>query len=383
MGNKRVIQSLAQEGKDRAHRAIEAAVRETNREFGEGTIMRASEMLAPPPRLTTGSLWYDLALGGGWPQNSWSEIVGLESSGKTALAYNTIATGMENDPKFTALWCAAEPFDAEYACDIGVDLKRLWVLEENTMEIVYAQVTEYVEDRAVDLAVIDAYPSLITDTEDAGAMGDAHISPGARLTNQFMRKATKATKRSRLVPGDRPFTGIFINQWRDKITMFGDPRTTPGGKGKNFWFASRVELARDEWIKDDEGYAVGQSMRMKVFKNKGARPQRDGLCDFYFDETSGHRMGEFDDLGGIIRLSLHLDVVERRGNSYYFQDEKLAGKKGDLETAIRSEPALAERVAAAIRVKELGAPAPQPETKARVLTLPRDRKPRPGSRRAA
>jgi recombination protein RecA len=380
VGNKRVIRSLSQEAENRSRRAIEVAVRETNREFGEGTIMRASDMLAAPPRLTTGSLWFDLALGGGWPVNAWSEIVGLESSGKTALAYNTIACGMANDPNFTALWCAAEPFDEEYARDIGVDLSRLWVLEENVMEIVYSQVTKYVEERAVDMAVIDAYPSLITDAEDVGAMGDAHVSPGARLTNQFMRKATKATKRSRLEPGDRPFTGLFINQWRDKITMFGDPRTTPGGKGKNFWFASRVELSRDEWIKDADGYGVGQAIRMKVFKNKGARPQRDGLCDFYFDDTDGRHCGEFDDLEGIIRLSLNLEVVERRGNSYYFQDEKLASKKGDLELAIRSEPALAERVATAIRVKELGAPPPQP--KARVLSMPRERRPRPGSRAA-
>lgn len=375
MAKPRQILSHAQLSERRTHQSIESLAADTNKEFGAGTIVRASDMLAPPPRLSTGSLWFDLALGGGWPQNSWSEIVALESAGKTAVALNTIAAGMKSNLAFTALWCAAEPFDANYARSIGVDLKRLWVLEENTMELVYAKCTEYVENRSVDMAVIDAYPSLITDAEDTAFIGDAQVSPGARLTGKFMRAATKATKRSMIDPTDRPFTGLFINQWRDKVgVVFGDPRTTPGGKGKNFWFASRVELTRAEWIRDSEDYAVGQKIKLNVFKNKSARPRREGLCDFYFDDYDGHTLGDFDFAGEVYELSTGLDVVDRRGNTYYFGDQKLAATKRDFEAVIRSDESLCREIAAAIWRKELGT---EPRALAGVTALPRRPRARP------
>ena len=52
-------------------------------------------------------------------------------------------------------------------------------------------------------------------------------------------------------------SGLLINQWRERIgVMFGDPRTTPGGKGKNYTFLTRVEVAREEWLRN--GQAQGR-----------------------------------------------------------------------------------------------------------------------------
>jgi recombination protein RecA len=370
MANKSPVLSLSQAAEKRNNRTIEQLAVETNRKLGEGTIVRASDMIALPKRMSTGSLWFDLALGGGWPANAWSEIISLESAGKTALALNTIAHNMNKDPKFTALWCAAESFDAEYARSIGVDLKRLWVLEENTMEIVYEKTLEFVEERSVDMAVIDAYPSLVTEAEDVAFIGDAQVSPGARLTGKFMRRATKATKRSMVDPHDRPFTGLFINQWRDKVGLvFGDTRTTPGGKGKNYWFAARVELTRTDWIKDEADFAVAQSIKLNVFKNKSAPPRREGVCDFYFADFDGHTCGDFDTAGEVYKLCTGTGVVERRGNTYYWGEQKMATSQRELEARIRSEEDLCASLAQAIRKHELGTPDKVTETVAPRATL--------------
>lgn len=376
---KHVVTSMSNQQSARNNRTIDVLAAETNKVHGQGTVVRASDMVAKPARLSTGSLWYDLALGGGWPSNAWSEIVGLESSGKTAVATRTLAIAMQRNPDFTALWCAAEPFDLEYATAIGVDPDRLYILEENTMEIVYDTVVSYVEERSVDMAVIDAYPSLVTDAEDTAFIGDSQVSPGARLTGKFMRQGTKATKRSLVDATDRPFTGLFINQWRNKVgVVYGDPRTTPGGVGKNFWFASRVEIRREDWINDADKFQVGQSIKMNVFKNKSAAPKKEGLCDFYFDDYDGHTLGEFDTAGEVIQLSQFYGVISRPGKFFIHNEQKIASTKVELETNIRSDPEFCRQLEAEIRHKELGTPMP-----VRKPTPIRERRQRPGSVKAA
>ena len=48
--------------------------------------------------------------------------------------------------------------------------------------------------------------------------------------------------------------GIMINQWRQKIgVMYGDPRTTPGGVGKNYAYFVRAEVRRGDWIEVGTG----------------------------------------------------------------------------------------------------------------------------------
>ena len=82
--------------------------------------------------------------------------------------------------------------------------------------------------------VIDSYPALVPSEEDDKTMMQLTVGRGAYLTNKFMRKSLSATRRS-LVQADRPCLGLFINQWRERVGLiFGDPRTTPGGKGKNY-----------------------------------------------------------------------------------------------------------------------------------------------------
>ena len=76
------------------------------------------------------------------------------------------------------------------------------------------------------------------------------VGLGARLTNKLMRKSPPAQRRKE---GERDCLCLIINQWRDRVgVIFGDPRTTPGGKGKNFSYFTRVDVARDGWIEDKE-----------------------------------------------------------------------------------------------------------------------------------
>src|SRR4029077_3785025 len=84
-----------------------------NKELGENTLVLGTTLLetAPVSWLSTGSLALDVMLGGGLGRNQWNEIVGLESSGKTAALLKCIEFNQKVDKNFLVLWVAAEDLD--------------------------------------------------------------------------------------------------------------------------------------------------------------------------------------------------------------------------------------------------------------------------------
>ena len=326
-----------------ANMSIEELADLVNKKMGTEVLIKASAATQDVPRITSGVLSFDLALGGGWAANQWNEIVGEESSGKTAIAYRTIAANQAKDPNFMALWVAAEEYVPSYAESFGVDLDRLWVVETNEMEAALDLVLKAVDNRLIDLVVIDSIPALVTETEEKKDMGESSVATGAQILSRFFKKSAKAQRRS-MTEHERSCTLIAINQWRDKIgVMYGDPRTTPGGKAKNYYYFIRMEARRDEWISDGSSIEsrVGQSIKVRVFKNKTYRPQQVATVDFYFADSAGFKMGEFDTIKDLVNVCLALDVFEGR---YKFEGERIANKKEELYTAVRGDVGLQQKL---------------------------------------
>jgi len=324
------------------YESLNSIINAMNKKYGDGAIVKGSEVRELMPRITTGVLAYDLMLGGGWPANQWSEIIGEESSGKTALAYKTIAANQALDPDFTALWVAAEEYVPDYAKSIGVDLERLWVVESNIMEQVYDLVIKTLDNRAVDMIVIDSLPALVPSDESEKMMEEFTVGLGARLTGKFFRKSSKSQKRS-LIHDERQCTGIMINQWREKIgVMWGDNRTTPGGKAKNFHYFCRVEVKRDEWIKAKDE-TVGQTIKARTMKNKTYRPQQVAVVDYYFADTTGFNRGDFDTTKDVVNIAIAYELITRAGAYYSYGDQKWQGKDGVLQ-AVREDADLRDKI---------------------------------------
>lgn len=339
--------------------AIKALVSKANKQYGEGALvpgnlLRNKKLL----RASTGSLALDIALGGGWPLNQWSEIIGQPSSGKTVIAMKTIATAMERDPNYVALWVASEAFVVPWAEACGIDIDRILVVETKIMENVYQLVLDALRDRAVDAIVIDSLPHLVPGPEAEKEVADANVAVGAKLTNRFFRVASDAGRRS-LVDEDRPWLGLVINQYRSKIgVMFGDPRTTPGGQGKDFAYMTRIEASRDEWLVDPEDKTKtkrGISIKTKVIKNKTAAPFRVASLDFYFDSFDGHTAGEYDTSRELFAIAVDLGVIEREEGkrTFYFRGEKLGSSAKDALTVVRSTLDLSEAIEAEVRAVAL------------------------------
>ena len=324
------------------YESLASIISAIQKKYGDDVLIKGSDIKEEVPRITTGILAYDLMLGGGWPLNQWSEIIGEESSGKTALAYKTIAANQAINPDFVAMWIAAEAYVPQYARAIGVDLDRLLVVETNIMEHVYDLVIKALDNRAVDMIVIDSLPSLVPGDESEKMMEEFTVGLGARLTGKFFRKSSKAQRRS-LINEDRPCTGLVINQWREKIgVMWGDNRTTPGGKAKNFHYFSRVEVKRDEWIKEKEEI-IGQTIKARTIKNKTYRPQQTAVVDFYFTSAGGFRLGAFDVIKDVVNIGIAVGLITRSGPYYSYGSQKWQGKDA-LVLAIREDLDLQQKL---------------------------------------
>ena len=300
-----------------------------NKKMGADVVVMGEDIRADLiTRFTSGSVTYDYILGGGFPANQWHELRGEPSHGKTALALKTIAANQAIDPDFTTVWVAAEQWVPDYAEMCGVDTSRVIVVETNIMEEAYDAVLAFAESKSVDAIVVDSLPSLVPSTEDEKTMEEATVGRGALLTNKFFRKAGAAMKRS-LTEAERPILGIIINQWRSQIgVMYGDPRTTPGGKGKDYAYFTITEVRRKDWIKvgsGDNEVKVGQQIVMKTTKNKSAPPDQTAAVDFYFKEHSIYTPGEFDVAKEIVAMSIINQVVERKGGWIYYGEQKWQG----------------------------------------------------------
>lgn len=350
--------------------SVAALLRKINKAHGEGdtVIVKGVELRHKVlPKCTTGSLSFDNALGGGWPMNQWSELVGDESSGKSTLALKTIAANQALDPNWTAAWVAAEFLPTEWAELLGVDLDRLLIIDTNVMEVAYEIVDELMESREIDCVVIDSYPALIPILEDEKTMDENTVGNGAKRTAQFFRKVGKSTKRS-LTEVDRPVLGLFINQWRERIgVMYGDPRTTPGGKAKNYAFFVRVDVKRLEWLESDK-HKVGQRIQITSRKNKSAPGQREGLVDFYFDEGGPVPAGQYDTTSDIVNVALATGTISKVGAWYEFDGAQLCKARKDVFTTVEAMDGLAARVSRRV----MGVP--EPVSKRRHLDQPRAKK---------
>jgi recombination protein RecA len=318
-------------------------------------LLVSADQLVVPKRFTTGSLSADVILGGGWPGNQWAEILGKYSAGKTFLALKSIAANQSLDPGFTALWVSAEHYNHEWAASLGVDNDRVVLVPTQKMEVGFQVMLEALTSQEFDGIVLDSFPAMLVAEEAEKAMDEFSTAAGARVFNKWLRKAGEASKRPYDGTG-RPFFGIIINQWRDKIggfAKFGVPQTSPGGNGKDYFFYTRVDVGRKEWITEKrpgikEPVTVGQIQTIKTLKNKSAAPQQRVEVPLYVRRAPilGFDRGQYDTALEYVTMGKLLRVIGTRGSwldfggqSWRSKDDMMASVREDvdLQKALREE----------------------------------------------
>lgn len=302
---------------------VDAVVQEIRTKFGEGMLMKLGEVRhVDVAAIPTGSLSLDIATGvNGVPRGRIVEIYGPESSGKTTLALH-IAANAQKAGGTAAFVDAEHALDPEYAKNIGVNTAELLVSQPDAGEQALDIVETLVRSNAVDVIVVDSVAALTPQAEIDGEMGDQHVGRQARLMSQALRKLTPIIAKSNCIV-------IFINQIRMKIgVMFGNPETTTGGNALKFYASMRMDVRRSAQIKKGED-VVGNRTKVKIVKNKVAPPFRVAEFDIMYNEGIS-LSGDVLDTGTV------LGVIDKKGNSYTYKEEKLGVGREAVKAFLKS-----------------------------------------------
>ncbi|SDF76187.1 recombinase RecA [Sporolituus thermophilus] len=318
-------------------KALENAMRQIEKEFGKGSIMRLGEAAAKMnvEVIPTGCLALDIALGvGGIPRGRVVEIYGHESSGKTTVALHMIAQAQKMGG-IAAFIDAEHALDPIYAKKLGVDTENLLISQPDNGEQALEIADALVRSGAIDIIVVDSVAALVPKAEIEGEMGDAHVGLQARLMSQALRKLTGIISKSRT-------TAIFINQIREKVgVMFGNPETTTGGRALKFYASVRLEVRKAEAIKQGSE-VIGSRTRIKVVKNKVAPPFRQAEFDIMYGEGISRE-------GSLVDIGTELDIITKSGSWYSYKDSRLGQGKENVKEYLKENPHIAEEIEMKIR----------------------------------
>jgi len=309
-------------------KALDLAMKQIDKAFGKGTLMRLGDKeIEPIESISTGSLGLDMALGiGGIPKGRMIEIYGPESSGKTTLALQCIASA-QKEGAICAFIDAEHALDVYYAKNLGVDIDNLLVSQPDFGEQALEVLETLTRSGAVDLIIIDSVAALTPKTEIEGDMGDTHVGLQARLMSQALRKLTAILHKMNT-------TVIFINQIRMKIgTMgYGSPETTTGGNALKFYASVRIDVRKIATLKQGDSQ-IGNRVKAKVVKNKVAPPFRQAEFDIMFGEGISQE-------GELIDYGVKLDIVDKSGAWFSYGATKLGQGKENSKQTLKDNPEL-------------------------------------------
>ena len=319
-------------------KAIDVALSQIDKQFGKGSAMffgqRPVENIQVIP---TGSLLVDNALGvGGYPRGRIIEIFGPESSGKTTLTLHAIAEAQKLG--LTCAFIDAEhAFDPTYAANLGINLNEMIISQPNSGEEALEIADTLVRSGAVDLIVVDSVAALVPKAELDGTMEDNQMGLQARLMSKALRKLTGSISKTNS-------TVIFINQIRMKIgIMFGSPETTTGGNALKFYSSVRLDIRRTGAIKNKDE-VTGNETTVKVVKNKVAPPFRTAKFEIIYGEG-------ISKLGEIIDLASDMDIIEKSGLWYSYNNQRIAQGKDNVKTYLKEHKDICDEIEAKVREK--------------------------------
>lgn len=323
---------------DEKKAALEAAMKQIQKKFGAGAVMRLGENASlKVDAISTGSLSLDIATGiGGLPKGRIIEVYGPESSGKTTLALHCLAEAQKAGG-VAAFVDAEHALDPIYAANLGVNVDELLVSQPDYGEQALEITEQLVSSGAIDIVVVDSVAALVPKSEIEGDMGDNHVGQHARLMSQALRKLTGTANKTNCII-------IFINQLREKIgVIYGNPEVTTGGRALKFYSSIRIDVRKAEQLKNGSE-VIGSRTKAKIVKNKVAPPFKSAEFDIMYG-TGISKEGE------IIDMAVEYDIIHKGGSWFSYGDRRLGQGRDNIKNLIKNEPEFAAELEVKIKAK--------------------------------
>lgn len=327
-----VTKGKKQENVSDKDKALEAALMQITKQYGQGAVMKLGDDNAAlnVEAISTGSISLDLATGiGGVPKGRITEVYGPESSGKTTLTLHIVAEAQKAGGR-AAFIDAEHALDPEYAKSLGVNLDELLVSQPDSGEQALEICEMLVRSGALDIVVIDSVAALVPKSEIQGEMGDTHVALQARLMSQALRKMTGVINKSNCAV-------IFINQLREKVgVMFGNPEVTTGGRALKFYSSMRMEVRRVETIKQGDKM-LGNRTRAKIVKNKVAPPFKQAEFDIMYGQGISKS-------GDILDSAVAQKIVDKAGSWFSFDGQRIGQGRENVKIFLEEHPDVMDKI---------------------------------------
>ena len=319
-------------------KTLEETLREIEKTYGKGSIMKLGDRpQVDVDVIPSGSIMVDAALGvGGYPKGRIIEIYGPESSGKTTLALHAIAEAQKKGGR-AAFVDAEHAIDPLYARNLGVNIDELILSQPDSGEQALEIVQMLADSGAIDIIIVDSVAALVPQAELDGTMGDNNVGLHARLMSKAMRKLAS-------VLNNNECTVIFINQIREKVgVIYGNPETTTGGRALKFYASIRIDIRRSEAIKSGTEI-VGNTVNIKIVKNKVAPPFKSCLVDIIY----GKGICKF---GELLDLGVQFGIVQKSGNWYEYNGTRFGNGREAAKLYLEGHPDVASEIESKVTEK--------------------------------
>lgn len=284
---------------------------------------------------------------GGLPFGRMVEMFGESSTGKTALATSWMVKAQKMGGVAGFIdW--ERSFDVSLAEGFGLNSTRPhWIYakpktweEGNVTAAKACKIIRESKAIAADapiLFVFDSIAAALPKTQaekeiDEYTMNDTTAL--ARVTSTTLKAMAQHCE-------EYNATFLYLNQMRLKPgVVYGDPRTTPGGKAMEFYATARLALGRQKIMEQQDGEKtfVGQNISIQCVKSKMTKPFQETSLRLVFDEAG---VATFDTITSLLDYLIANKLIAYSKPRVTWTDGKQYFVKA-LAEKIRDEGAFAE-----------------------------------------
>ena len=319
-------------------RRIARALATIERRFGPDVVRRLRDRgpRADAPAVPSGSLGLDLATGvGGFPRGRLTELLGVETSGKTSLLYSTLAAA-QRQGGLVALVDAEGSADPESLAGCGVDLRALLVVRPDSATDALALLTLLARCGGLDLlalaslAALRDYPLGSAPAGSPDPLAEGRRYDLARLISRWLRVLMTA------LPGEATAV-VITNEWLPRLPGY----RSVGGLALRHYAALRIVAEPLALLPDGAGGTGGLRVGLTVVKSKVGIPGERVEVDL----RAG---GGLDGAGELLALALAVGLIARGPLGLSYGAEPLGRSPAVARRCLAGDPALAGALAAAI-----------------------------------
>ncbi len=157
----------------------------------------------------------------------------------------------------------------------------------------------------------------------------------ARILKRYVKPRTRSTHRFDLeIQGHHTYLV-------DGVVVHNSPETTTGGRALKFYASIRMDIRRQDAIKQGTE-SLGVRTKVKVVKNKLAPPFREAEFDVIYGEGISKS-------GAVLDAGVEQSIIEKSGTWYTYKNERIGQGRENAKKWLQENPAVLADLEAKIR----------------------------------